>query len=288
MPKSRRAGRQLKVTIVPKNRSTPTKANLPALAMAIRQNIRKGEKSFASTVEFAIQAGKHLIEAKQLIKHGEWLDWLQNKCGIEPWRASQFMRIARACSDPNCARAQFGSLRQALAGLPKPTSKAQRQNKSKADEAEDDDEEDDTDVDDSASQDDETDDDEASDPDEAADDDQGGHDATNDEFEFDDDDSPEAAERAHRRRRIQRLTADDQLNDQDQRLLRAADDVVDDLSAKVISYAWKRAGEVFASDEFADCDRFLVAELIGARLKDQLDPQIQFLPVYLEALGLQD
>jgi hypothetical protein len=43
----------------------------------------------------ALAAGDMLIEAKAQLKHGEWLPWLAERCGIPERTASRYMKLAR-------------------------------------------------------------------------------------------------------------------------------------------------------------------------------------------------
>jgi hypothetical protein len=47
-----------------------------------------------AALEDTIAAGERLIEAKSLIKHGEWLPWLRDKRGMSARTASRYMRRA--------------------------------------------------------------------------------------------------------------------------------------------------------------------------------------------------
>src|SRR6202044_2192582 len=46
-------------------------------------------------VEHVIAAGELLIEAKAQLKHGEWLPWLEEHCGLSDRTARRYMRVAR-------------------------------------------------------------------------------------------------------------------------------------------------------------------------------------------------
>lgn len=68
---------------------------LPLLAEEIRQ-AHAGVKEAAQTAaERAIEAGHALIEAKGLVKHGEWLPWLKQHCRISERTAQLYMKIVR-------------------------------------------------------------------------------------------------------------------------------------------------------------------------------------------------
>ncbi|HVS36816.1 MAG TPA: DUF3102 domain-containing protein [Gemmataceae bacterium] len=46
-----------------------------------------------SSLEKAIEAGKHLAAAKNLVGHGGWHDWLKNNCGFSLRTASNYLRV---------------------------------------------------------------------------------------------------------------------------------------------------------------------------------------------------
>jgi uncharacterized protein (DUF2235 family) len=48
-----------------------------------------------TSIEHAIKAGALLEEAKGLLKHGQWLPWLSDHCGLSDRTAQRYMRLAR-------------------------------------------------------------------------------------------------------------------------------------------------------------------------------------------------
>lgn len=50
--------------------------------------------------EAVLTIGKCLIEAKEMLPHGEWLPWLAEKVGYSEKTAQNFMRLAREFSNP--------------------------------------------------------------------------------------------------------------------------------------------------------------------------------------------
>ncbi|HUF80026.1 MAG TPA: DUF3102 domain-containing protein [Burkholderiales bacterium] len=69
---------------------------LPALATEIRE-AHAGVFSAAKTAaERAIEAGQALIEAKALVKHGQWGNWLRDHCALPERTAQLYMQIARS------------------------------------------------------------------------------------------------------------------------------------------------------------------------------------------------
>jgi hypothetical protein len=63
-------------------------AKLAQLAVDIRQHLHASAAS-------AIEAGRKLIEAKEMLQHGEWLPWLRDHIGIGERTAQDYMRLAR-------------------------------------------------------------------------------------------------------------------------------------------------------------------------------------------------
>lgn len=47
----------------------------------------------AMTVLYAVEAGRRLVEAKALVRHGEWSDWVKNETGMSMSSASRLMKI---------------------------------------------------------------------------------------------------------------------------------------------------------------------------------------------------
>ncbi len=60
--------------------------------------------------EAVLTIGRCLIEAKDMLPHGEWLPWLAEKVGYSEKTAQNFMRLARAFSNPQ-AIADLGAKR---------------------------------------------------------------------------------------------------------------------------------------------------------------------------------
>jgi len=68
---------------------------LPVLAAEIKI-AHAGVKAAAEVAaERAIEAGRGLIEAKGLLKHGEWLPWLKEHVGFSDRTAQLYMKIVR-------------------------------------------------------------------------------------------------------------------------------------------------------------------------------------------------
>jgi hypothetical protein len=69
---------------------------LPVLAAEIRRAHADVQEIAKTAAERAITAGKALIEAKELVKHGEWLPWLREHCAMPERTAQLYMSVARS------------------------------------------------------------------------------------------------------------------------------------------------------------------------------------------------
>src|SRR5215831_1048294 len=69
--------------------------SLADLAARIRAEHEKVVLALKRGVERAIAAGDLLIEAKALLKHGQWLPWLRDDVGIPARTATRYMELAR-------------------------------------------------------------------------------------------------------------------------------------------------------------------------------------------------
>jgi hypothetical protein len=73
-----------------------TRSNsLTDLAARIRIEHEATADSLRRSIEHAMTAGDLLIEAKAQVKHGEWLPWLDEHCGMAERTAQLYMRIAK-------------------------------------------------------------------------------------------------------------------------------------------------------------------------------------------------
>lgn len=68
---------------------------LPILAASIRDHVAAAEAATRRGLEHAIAAGLLLLEARELVAHGEWLAWLHLNCPLSPRQAQTYMRLAR-------------------------------------------------------------------------------------------------------------------------------------------------------------------------------------------------
>jgi len=70
------------------NRLTILAAEILAEHEGIVRSLKRG-------LDHAIAAGELLIEAKALLKHGQWLPWLADHCAISERTARLYMRLAK-------------------------------------------------------------------------------------------------------------------------------------------------------------------------------------------------
>ncbi len=75
--------------------SAPGNNRLPVLAADIRAAHAGVIDAAKTAAGRAIEAGRDLIEAKSLLKHGQWLPWLKEHVGFSDRTAQLYMRIAQ-------------------------------------------------------------------------------------------------------------------------------------------------------------------------------------------------
>lgn len=68
---------------------------LPVLAADIKRAIAGARQHACASLSAAVEAGERLIEAKALLRHGQWLPWLKNHVDISERHAQNYMRLAR-------------------------------------------------------------------------------------------------------------------------------------------------------------------------------------------------
>lgn len=72
---------------------------LPVLTEEIRRAHADVQEADKTAAEHAIEAGHSLIEAKSLVKHGQWLPWLK-ELGIPERTARRYITLARGNVKP--------------------------------------------------------------------------------------------------------------------------------------------------------------------------------------------
>jgi N6-adenosine-specific RNA methylase IME4 len=76
--------------------SPPASLTLDDLAARIKAEHEQTIGAIRTSAEHAMRVGDLLIEAKKLVKHGEWLPWLAQHCDMSESLAQRYMRLARA------------------------------------------------------------------------------------------------------------------------------------------------------------------------------------------------
>jgi Protein of unknown function (DUF3102) len=98
---------------------------LPILATSINEHLKAAETATRHGLEHAMAAGLLLLEAKELVGHGEWLAWLQANCRLGQRQAQTYMRLARyrhrleAVKNAAAAHLTIGAA-ELLVGRPRP------------------------------------------------------------------------------------------------------------------------------------------------------------------------
>ena len=78
---------------------------LPVLAAEIRCAHADVQEAAKTAAERAIDAGKALLEAKELVNHGEWLPWLRENCALAERTAQLYMQLAKKGVPPETVAA---------------------------------------------------------------------------------------------------------------------------------------------------------------------------------------
>ena len=68
---------------------------LAVLAHEINTAHTNAQQHAQKSVESAISAGEALLEAKEQLKHGEWLPWLRDNCKVSERSARVYIRLAK-------------------------------------------------------------------------------------------------------------------------------------------------------------------------------------------------
>jgi hypothetical protein len=71
-----------------------TEDSLDTIADRINDAVFNAESAARSAMQFAIEAGELLNQAKQKVAHGEWLGWLGSNIELAPRTCQAYMRLA--------------------------------------------------------------------------------------------------------------------------------------------------------------------------------------------------
>ena len=80
--------------------------SLTDLAARIKTEHGAAAASLGDAVRHAITAGELLIEAKALVRHGQWLQWLRDHCSLSERTCQLYMRLAKSRVEIEKANAQ--------------------------------------------------------------------------------------------------------------------------------------------------------------------------------------
>jgi hypothetical protein len=91
-------------------RATPRK--LRQLGMKIKTDLDRSHRFRDSAVKYAVNAGRKLLQAKDLCDHGKWSSWLQENFALSEGQARRYMQAAKKVDKlgSNHARARFQQL----------------------------------------------------------------------------------------------------------------------------------------------------------------------------------
>src|SRR5689334_9487178 len=73
---------------------------LVMLAAEIREADGRFHRSTEEAAAAGLEAGAKLIEAKSLLKHGQWLPWLREHVAMSDRTANRYMKLARSGLNP--------------------------------------------------------------------------------------------------------------------------------------------------------------------------------------------
>src|SRR5262245_49802036 len=103
-----------------KAKSLPATDPLPGLAARINEAHDRCRAAMTDGVRHAVEAGKLLAEARENVRHGEWMPWLRANVTFSVRSAQAYMRLAENCREldqPKAQRVALLPFRDALAEL---------------------------------------------------------------------------------------------------------------------------------------------------------------------------
>jgi len=72
--------------------------SLDSLAEEIRSEHQACLQSLRKGMEHALKVGELLLQARKLVKHGDWTNWVETNCEFTPRMARNYMKLAGAKS----------------------------------------------------------------------------------------------------------------------------------------------------------------------------------------------
>ena len=99
--------------------------SLATLAAQINEHHRAVEEAMTAGLQHALEAGKLLTKAKALVKHGEWIPWLDENFDGSARLAQRYMRVVDELPklEANTTRVSHLSFREACRLLAEPQPK---------------------------------------------------------------------------------------------------------------------------------------------------------------------
>src|SRR5262249_9472061 len=92
---ARRRGREQDQERLTKSSALQTQDVLADLAARIKAEHEATIAGLKRSIEHAMKVGDLLINAKSLVKRGQWLPWLEEHCAMSERTAQLYMRVAR-------------------------------------------------------------------------------------------------------------------------------------------------------------------------------------------------
>jgi DUF3102 family protein len=94
----------------------PGTNRLPVLAADIQRAHAGIREAAKAGTEYAIEAGRALLEAKALLQHGQWLPWLRQHCRLPERTAQLYMHIAELVDEHGLKSATVADMGIRFAG----------------------------------------------------------------------------------------------------------------------------------------------------------------------------
>lgn len=73
----------------------PNESSLPSLASQISALHEECQQHYKRSLSIALKIGSLLLEAKSMVRHGEWLVWLGANCELSERTAQVYMQVAK-------------------------------------------------------------------------------------------------------------------------------------------------------------------------------------------------
>ncbi len=110
------------MTAMALTKTETTLSPLPLLASRINEAHQECENSARSAIQYAVEAGRALLDAKEQVEHGAWYSWLDANCECSPRTAQRYMRVCQRLPEieAKATRVSDLSLREGLKLLTNP------------------------------------------------------------------------------------------------------------------------------------------------------------------------